>query len=180
MSCGEIDFRVFALKEHHKPSLALTPPTPTPGLLRQILGQIVIEPVATLCDNLGIVGSDLLLQLTESSLFRSLTVINAALWHLPSLSWYVIAPRDENLGSRVDEHDSHTAAVFSGIDILISSLAATSFFWLSARIAELNRNAFQHIQKRTFINVIGAHQQADLGVGKKHDEVWIAGPCLPA
>jgi hypothetical protein len=65
--------------------------------------------------------------------------------------------------------------VFSGIGILRSLSPTAPLYWFPARVAKLNRNAFQHIQKRAFIDVVRMHQQAEFRVGEQHDEIRIGG-----
>jgi hypothetical protein len=70
-------------------------------------------PTTALAENLGLVGADLLSQLTQRRLARGFARINAALWHLPLRQprRHPDAVADEHETVAAEQHDANPRAV---------------------------------------------------------------------
>ena len=81
------DIDVAAQEAHGEPFLALAAIAALPDRADHVIGQVVIMPVGRFGDDLGEVRrhAGFLLQLAERRHQRVLTLVDAALWHLPRL-----------------------------------------------------------------------------------------------
>ena len=97
---GEVYVAVPAGEAHDKPFLALAPIAPAPHAAGEFDRQIVVQPTPAFADDLGLGGTDLFLQFSQSRLARGLARVDPALRHLPCRHCrHVAAAGDEHLSA---------------------------------------------------------------------------------
>ncbi len=82
---GDIDRGIGAFEAHQEPLLLLTAILATPYLAKEMWGQVIGHPVFCATKHIDMSGpqANFFLQFPEGGFFMALSVINAALWHLP-------------------------------------------------------------------------------------------------
>src|SRR3954452_4349743 len=122
MSAGrleDVDLAVVAGEAQRVPFLRLSAVLTLPGLLRDLLRQIVVEPIGNLSELLHRGDVRLLGEFAQRRRPRVLTLIDAALRHLPHVAEVDVlrsigAPPDEHEALAVEHHGADAGAIRKG------------------------------------------------------------------
>jgi len=102
----DIDIRVLAGETHHEPTMRLPAVAPIPGFARNLFRELVADPGVMFSDYLGFSGANFLKQLAQSGFAQRLTLVNAALRHLPIAIRRVGPSADKYLAFAIQQHNA--------------------------------------------------------------------------
>jgi hypothetical protein len=110
---GEIDIGLHAGEPHREPFLAIAAIAPTHYPLGNLFRHIVIKPATAFPKDIGSVGADLRLQLTQRRPARGFASIDAALRHLPLRQprRHADAVANEDSAVATEQHDANPRTV---------------------------------------------------------------------
>jgi hypothetical protein len=111
---------VLAEESREEPGLALAAVLALPQLADQRIGQVVEELFGRLGDDGDVLFAQprLLAQLAQRSDAQVLALVDAALRHLPGVTFLVVDPlADEGVTIAVDQHDPHAGAIGQRRDV---------------------------------------------------------------